>query len=76
MTTGEISRLVLPIVISVLLFAYAGYCWITQKVHVRGKGWKTKDEAPKTFYLTVIILVLIGLGQLVSTVFFHLKYQW
>ena len=73
MTTGEFSRLVLPIVISVLLFAYAGYCWVAQKVHVRGKGWRTKDEAPKSFYFTVIILVLIGLGQLFSTLYWVLK---
>ena len=73
MTIGEFSRLVLPIIISVLLFAYAGYCWVTQKVHVRGKGWKTKDEAPKSFYFTVIILVLIGLGQLFSTLYWVLK---
>ena len=72
MTIGEISRLVLPIIISVLLFAYAGYCWVTQKVH-QGKGWKTKDEAPKSFYFTVIILVLIGLGQLFSTLYWVLK---
>lgn len=73
MTIGEISRLVLPIIISVLLFAYAGYCWVTQKVHLKGKGWKTKDEAPKSFYFTVIILVLIGLGQLFSTLYWVLK---
>ncbi len=73
MTIGEFSRLVLPIIISVLLFAYAGYCWVTQKVHLKGKGWKTKDEAPKSFYFTVIILVLIGLGQLFSTLYWVLK---
>ena len=73
MTIGEISRLVLPIIISVLLFVYAGYCWVTQKVHLKGKGWKTKDEAPKSFYFTVIILVLIGLGQLFSTLYWVLK---
>ncbi len=73
MTIGEFSRLVLPIIISVLLFAYAGYCWVTQKVHLKGKGWKTKDEAPKSFYFTVIILVLIGLGQLFSTLYWVLR---
>ena len=73
MTIGEFSRLVLPIIISVLLFAYAGYCWVTQKVHLKGKGWKTKDEAPKSFYFTVIILVIIGLGQLFSTLYWVLK---
>ena len=68
MTIGEISRLVLPIIVSVLLFAYAGYCWVTQKV----KG-KTKDEAPKSFYFTVIIILLIGLGQLFSTLYWVLN---
>jgi hypothetical protein len=73
MTIGEISRYVIPLIVTVLLFAYAGYCWVTQKVHVKGKGWKTKDEAPKSFYFTVIILVLIGLGQLFSTLYWVLK---
>jgi len=73
MTIGEISRYVIPLIVAVLLFAYAGYCWVTQKVHLKGKGWKTKDEAPKSFYFTVIILVLIGLGQLFSTLYWVLK---
>lgn len=68
MTIGEISRLVLPIIVSVLLFAYAGYCWVTQKV----KG-KTKDEAPKSFHFTVIIIVPIGLGQLFSAPYWVLE---
>ena len=41
MTIGEISRYVIPLIVAVLLFAYAGYCWVTQKVHLKGKGWKT-----------------------------------
>ena len=73
MTIGEFSRYVIPLVVAVLLFGYAGYCWVTQKVHVRGKGWKTKDEAPKSFYFTVIILVIIGLGQIFSTLYWVLK---
>ncbi|HJL96833.1 MAG TPA: hypothetical protein QF401_01655 [Candidatus Poseidoniaceae archaeon] len=73
MSVTLLTRVGIPIVISILLFAYAGYCWVNQKVHVRGKGWKTKDEAPKTFYFTVILLVIIGLGQIVNTLFWFLK---
>ena len=70
MERDEIIGLVVPIMVSFLLFGYVAYCWFNQKVHVRGKGWRSKDEAPKTFYFTVILLLLIGLGQLFSTLYF------
>ena len=70
MTIGEISRFVLPIVVSVLLFAYAGFCWVKQKVHVRGKGWQTREESTKTFYFTIAIMILLGIGQLFSLIYF------
>lgn len=70
MTIGEISRFVLPIAVSLLLFAYAGFCWMKQKVHVRGKGWQTREESPKTFYFTVGIMILLGIGQLASSLYF------
>jgi hypothetical protein len=28
MTIGEFSRYVIPLVVTVLLFGYAGYCWV------------------------------------------------
>lgn len=66
-----VTGVVVPVLISLLLFSYVGYCWFNQKVHVRGRGWKTKDESPKTFYFTVILLTIIGIGQLASVAYFN-----
>lgn len=60
------------VVISIMVFTYVGYCWVRQRVHVRGKGWRTKEEAPRAFYLTIILLIVLGVGNLFSTVYFNL----
>lgn len=44
---------------------------MNQKVLVRGIGWKSKEEYPKSFYFTIVILVLLGMFQLFMTVFFY-----
>ena len=69
MDTGLITKLVIPIVVAFLMFSYAGYLWVKQGVHVRGKGWMSKEEAPKSFYITVVLMVVLGLGQLISPIF-------
>ncbi|MDG1556002.1 MAG: hypothetical protein P8R00_07125 [Candidatus Poseidoniaceae archaeon] len=66
-----VTDVVVPVLISLLLISYVGYCWFNQKVHVRGKGWKTRDEYPKNFYFTLIVLTIIGIGQLASIVYFY-----
>ena len=64
-----ITGVVVPVLISLLMFSYAGYLWVKQGVHVRGKGWMSKEEAPKSFYITVVLMVVLGLGQLISPIF-------
>ena len=71
MEKSVFSELALPLLISGLLFAYSGYCWMNQKVLVRGIGWKSKEEYPKSFYFTIVILVVLGTFQLFMTVFFY-----
>ncbi len=65
-----LTTLAIPILVSLLMFSYAGFCWMKQKVHVRGKGWQTREESPKTFYFTVGIMILLGIGQLASSLYF------
>ncbi len=72
-TTLIITKVVIPVVVAILVLAYAGYLWVRQGVHVRGKGWMAKEEAPKTFYFTVIFLAIIGLFQLLSPVVWLLR---
>ena len=65
-----LTTLAIPILVSLLMFSYAGFCWMKQKVHVRGKGWQTREESPKMFYFTVGIMILLGIGQLASSLYF------
>ena len=48
--------------LAVPLFIYTLYCWIRQGTHVRGKGWKTKEEMPKTFYFSVGLYLILGIS--------------
>jgi uncharacterized membrane protein YidH (DUF202 family) len=65
-----LTTLAFPILISILMCGYAGFCWVNQKVHVRGKGWRTKEESPKMFYFTVSIMIFLGIVQLFSSIYF------
>ena len=54
-----------------LLFCggYAIYTFLRQGTHVRGIGWKSKKDYPKSYYFTLVILVLIYLFSLASIIF-------
>ena len=69
MNTGLFWSLFGNIIGLVFCAGYAGYTFVRQGVHVRGQGWKTKEEAPKSFYFTVGILVLISIVSLGSIIF-------
>ena len=60
----------------VLCLGYAIYTFIRKGVHVKGKGWKTKDEAPKSYYITLGVMVLIALFSFVSMVFRVYSYYY
>lgn len=53
----------------VFCFGYALYTFLKQGVHVKGKGWKTKSEAPKSYYFTLGIMLVIILFSLGSIIF-------
>ena len=63
----------LQLLIPIGLMAYAGYCWVTQSVHVRGMGWKTREEAPKAFYFTILLILIIGVYSIVSFFFYQVR---
>jgi len=51
---------------------YAAYIFLRQGVHVRGKGWRTKSEAPKAFYFTLgimLVIFLVSLGAIIFRVY-------
>ena len=40
-------RLIITSVVASLILLYVGYCWVNQGVHAKGKGWVTRESAPK-----------------------------
>ena len=48
---------------------YAIYTFVRKGTHVRGIGWKSKKDYPKSYYFTLGILVLISLFSLASIIF-------
>ena len=54
-----------------LLFCvgYAIYTFLRKGTHVRGIGWKSKNDYPKSYYFTLGTLVLISLFSLAAIIF-------
>ena len=48
----------------IFCLGYAIYLFLKKGLHVKGKGWKTKDEAPKSYYFTLGILIVISIFSL------------
>jgi len=48
---------------------YAAYTFIRQGTHVRGIGWKSKKEYPKSYYFTLGVTFFVALISLASMIF-------
>ena len=57
----------IPVVMA--CFLYGAYCMFHGGFHMKGKGWRTKQENPRTFYFTLILMYFIGLFTLATTLF-------
>ncbi len=55
---------------------YAIYTFLKKGVHVKGRGWKTKDEAPKSYYITLGVMILITLFSFGSIIFRVYSYYY
>ena len=53
----------------VFCLGYGIYLFLKKGLYVKGRGWKTKDEAPKSYYITLGVMVLIALFSFGSIVF-------
>ena len=60
-------RLIINFTIAILILLYTGFCWVNQGVHAKGKGWVTREYAPKTFWFCIIFYVVIAVGLIVSS---------
>ena len=68
MDVETLRAFILPIGVSLGILAYITYNFARGGIHVRGKGWQTKQEAPKPYYITQILLIIIFIGQLISII--------
>ncbi len=48
---------------------YAAYTFIRQGTHVRGIGWKSKEEYPKSYYFTLGATFFVALISLAAIIF-------
>ena len=63
---SDLTSVILPVVIGVAMLIYVGYCISNGGTHVRGKGWVTKEEAPKSYLANQIIWALFGLSVIIG----------
>ena len=49
-----------------LMLLYVGYCWVHQGFHHKGKGWKTREEYPKGFWFTIVLLLVLSILSIAS----------
>ena len=50
-----------------LMLLYAGYCWVNQGCHHKGKGWKTREESPKGFWFMIVLLLVLSAVTIASS---------
>ena len=59
--------------LGLVFLVYVVYCFQHGGVHVKKRGWVTKEESPKTFIFMMILFMLIGLGHLSLLLLLSLK---
>ena len=53
---------------AIACFCYIAYMLAKQKVHVRGVGLKSKEEAPKTYFFMLGFCLLVAIFSLAMIV--------
>jgi len=77
LTSGEASQLFGSALAALLCMGYAVFIFVKGGVHVEGKGWKTKKEAPKTYFFMLFLMLILGLSSIIFTAIsvFHIFYS-
>tara|TARA_B100001029_G_C14944321_1_gene385019 strand:- start:303 stop:524 length:222 start_codon:yes stop_codon:yes gene_type:complete len=68
MAEERIATLIPSLIVPILFLVYATFIFVKGGVHVRGKGWKTKDEAPKTYYFMIVFMGILGVAGIATTI--------
>ena len=56
------------LLMAIACFSYIAYMLVKQKVHVRGVGLKSKEEAPKTYFFMLGFCLLVAIFSLAMIV--------
>ena len=77
LTSGEASQLFGSALAALLCMGYAVFIFVKGGVHAEGKGWQTKEEAPKTYFFMLFFMLILGLSSIIFTVIsvFHIFYS-
>ena len=55
---------------------YAIYTFLTKKVYLKKRGWKTKDEAPKIYYIVLSVMIFFALYSVGMIIFRVYSYYY
>ena len=69
MSTKLLASISGNLIALVACLSYLIYCLANQRVFIRGKGWKTKEEAPLGYKLTIGLMAIIGIGSFVALLY-------
>ena len=61
----EISQILGPL-FGFIMLGYVGYCFSKEGTHSRGYGWRTKEEAPKTFITNQTLYIIFSIFLILS----------
>ncbi len=65
MAEFELYRVLSPL-FGFIMLGYVGYCFSKEGTHSRGKGWLSKEEAPKTFIANQLIYTILSIILILS----------
>ncbi len=68
----NIIAIIIYLLVSIFLILYAGYCISNGGFHMKGRGWKTKYEYPKTFKFTIGMLYFLAIVNILM-IFINMK---
>ncbi len=59
--------------VGLVLLIYVGFCFAKGGTHVKGKGWMTKEEAPKTYIFSQVLYIILAnsmiFGEFLAKIF-------
>ncbi len=59
-------RMTMNIIVGALCMAYGIFCMVKGGSHVKNVGWRTREEYPKSYYFTVIFMIILGVSMIAS----------